>query len=245
MPLPGSLSVSSLPLVSVASPQLVKTMNEKAPADLESRISQLETKLGVSLSQPDKKLTPGSDINSLLDKFIRGEIERHPPVPPSIKASETADASKRSALHEDFRAIDRLLGELDMSPIAGPTMTGANNAPLLFRRQEVLASCESMKRDMEILAQIRDLTSIGTRASENSESKIVHCPIVSSDRYNITADPDAVERLDNICFRAANLNKRAAAISHRTDRLLNSYSHVMSALAEKIVLAKEQIDGTD
>lgn len=212
-------------------------MNEKAAADLESRISQLESKLGISLSQPDEKLTPGSDISSLLDKFIRSEIERRPP--------EASDSSKRLALHEDFRAIDRLLGELDMSPIAGPTAAGMNNTPLLFRRQEVLASCESMKKDMEILAQIRDLTSIGTKAAENSESKIVHCPIVSSDKYNAASDPIAIERLDNICFSAANLNKRAAVISNRTDQLLNSYSQVMSALAEKIVLAKEQIEGTD
>lgn len=132
-----------------------------------------------------------------------------------------------------------------MSPLSGPSGTNNNNTPLLFRRQQVLASCQSIKRDMELLARIRDLTSIGRKASEISESKVVDCPIVSSDRYNITSDPDAVERLDSICFRAASLNKRAAVISHRTDQLLNSYSQIMGALAEKIVLAKEQIEGTD
>lgn len=132
-----------------------------------------------------------------------------------------------------------------MSPLAGPSVTGANNAPLLFRMQQVLASCESMKRDMELLAKIRDLTSIGRKASESNESKVIDCPIVSSDRYNMTSDPDVIETLDSICFRAASLNKRAAVISHRTDLLLNSYSQIISALAEKIVLVKEQFEGAD
>lgn len=215
------------------------TSSDLPAMELASRISQLESKLGISLS---KKLPPpGSDINSLLDRFNRMEIERQPPVPSSVKSSDATDASKRLALHEDFRVIDRLLGELDMSPLAGPAIAGASNAPLLFRRQEVLASSESMKRDMELLARIRDMTSIGRKVSQSNESTIVDCPIVSSDRYNITADPDAVDRLDQICFRAANLNKRALAISHRTDELLNSYNEVMGALAEKIVLAEEQI----
>eukprot|EP00956_Cyclotella_meneghiniana_P016486 scaffold26007_cov73-Cyclotella_meneghiniana.AAC.2 len=209
--------------------------------ELESRVSKLESKLGVSLS---KKLPPpGSDINSLLDRFNRMEIERQPPVPSSIKSSDISDSSKRLALHEDFRVIDRLLGELGMSPLAGPAMAGASNPPLIYRRQEILASSESMKRDMELLARIRDLTSIGRKVSDSNESTFVDCPIVSSDRYNITADPDAVDRLDQICLRAANLNKRALFISHRTDELLNSYSQVMGALAEKIVLAEEQVRG--
>jgi hypothetical protein len=218
--------------------------SSSSSAELESRLSQLETKIGTSLCLPNK-LAQGSDINSLLDKFVRLEIERQPPVPPSVKASDASDASKRLALHEDFRAIDRLLGDLDMSPLTGPTAVGGNSTPLLFRRMEILASCESMKRDMELLMEIRDLTGIGRKVSASNESKVVDCPIVTSDRYNIASDPDANERLDNICFRAASLNKRAAALSHRTDHLLNLYSEVMGALAEKIVLANEQIEGRD
>ena len=216
------------------------------PDKLQSRLSQLESKVGISLSQPNKNLPLGSDINSLLDKFIRSQIQRQPPVPSSTKASDATHASKRMALHEDFIAIDRLLGELDMSPLTGPTSPSAvSNVPLLFRRQEVLASHESMKKDMELLAQIRDLTAIGRKVTESTESNTVDCPIISSDRYNITADPDSTDRLDRICFRAASLNKRVAVVSHRTDQLLTSYSQVMSALAEKIVLAKEQIEGAE
>lgn len=207
--------------------------------DVGSRLSQLESKLGTSIFEPNEKIAPGTNINSLLDTFNRLEIERRPPVASSAKAS---DATKRSALHEDFRAIDKLLGELDISPLAGPSVVGGSNVPMLFRRREILASCESMKKDLELLAKIRDLTAIGRKAADSSESKIVDCPIVSSDRYNIADDPDATERLSNICFRAANLNKRAAILSHRADKLLNSYSEVMGALAEKIVLASEQVE---
>lgn len=211
---------------------------------LESRVAELELKLGTSLSN-QTKLEGGQDLRSVLDKFIRQEIERLPPVPPGARASDATDASKRLALHEDFRAIDRLLKELDLVPLAGPTAAGGASAPLFFRRMEILASSESMKRDMELLATIRDLTSIGRKASESNEAKVADCPIVSTDRYNIIGDKDAVQRLDKICFRAANLNKRAAIISQRVDQLLNSYSEVMGALSEKMVLAKEQIEVAD
>jgi hypothetical protein len=130
-------------------------------------------------------------------------------------------------------------------PLAGPTVAGGASVPLLFCRMEILASSESMKKDMELLATIRDLTAIGRKVSESNEAKVVDCLIVSSDRYNIAADQDSVERLDKICFRAANLNRCAAVISHRVDRLLNSYGEVMGALAEKMALAKEQIEGPD
>ena len=211
--------------------------------DLGSRLSRLESKLGTSLFESNENIARGSDLNSLLDAFNRLEIERRPPVPPSAKASSS---SKRSALHEEFRAIDRLLEELDMSPFVGPSLVeGSNNAPMVFRRREILASCESLKKDFELLTKIRDLTAIGRKAGDNNESKIVDCPIVSSDRYDIAINPDATERLSNICFRAANLNKRAIVLSHRADKLLSSYSEVMGALSEKIVLASEQIENKE
>ncbi|KAL7477828.1 hypothetical protein ACHAW6_003621 [Cyclotella cf. meneghiniana] len=216
---------------------------------LESRLRDLELKLGTSLQDStiqrahSGNLSSSADFKSVLDKFIRRETERRPPVPSSSRASDATDASKRLSLHEDFRAIDRLLEDLDLGPLVGPTMTGGTNAPLLFRRMEVLACCESIKRDLLLLARIRELTSVGRKSSEINESKVVDCPIVSSDKYSIAVNQDAVQRLEAICFRAANLSKRTALISNRTDQLLTSYSKVMEALDEKIVLAREQIEG--
>jgi len=105
-----------------------------------------------------------------------------------------------------------------------------------------------MKTDMDLLARIRDLTLIGTKVSagetgSNGGSKVVNCPIVSSERYNLPSDPEAAERLDRLCFQVAKLSQRTARVSQRADEMLNSYCKIMMALSEKMVLAEEQIEG--
>jgi len=103
-----------------------------------------------------------------------------------------------------------------------------------------------MKRDMEVLSRIRELTMIGVKVTNDtnkSESNVVNCPIIASDRYNLPSDPEAKERLERLCFRVAEVHKRSTAVSIRADRMLDSYGQVMMALSEKMVLAEEQIKG--
>ncbi len=105
-----------------------------------------------------------------------------------------------------------------------------------------------MKRDMDLLSRIRELTMIGVKVtdsnkSSNDESNVVNCPIIASERYNLPSDPEAKERLERLCFRVAELHKRSVAVSIRADRMLDCYGDVMMALSEKIVLAEEQIKG--
>lgn len=219
---------------------------------MESRLAQLESKLGAAAVAPPVPTGARSDVNSRIDKLMRQD-RRVPPTafrtaPGSKSSSAAAGAdSKRSALHEELLAIDRLMSEMAMSPVAGPTASAAggpsNNAPMAFRRMEVLAGAESMKRDMDLLARIRDLTLIGTRASAGGNEDVVNCPIVSSERYNFPSDPEAAERLDRLCLRVARLNQRAAMASQRADKMLNAYGKIMMALSEKMVLAEEQILG--
>ena len=219
---------------------------------LELRLAELELRIGGTEMHSSSSRERGQDdVASRLDKLLRIETNRRPPAPQTAKASDASLDTKRSALHNEFRTIDRLLSELAMSPLAGPaaSVQGNANAPLLFRRLEILASSESMKQDMELLARIRELTMIGVKVvtdskiSSNTESNVVNCQIIASERYNLPSDPDAKERLDRLCFRVAQLHKRSSAVSIRADRLLDSYGQVMMALSEKIVLAEEQIKG--
>lgn len=216
---------------------------------LELRLAALELRIGTSLlSSPSHQ----DDVASRLDNLLRIEANRRPPAPSTAKASDASLDTKRATLHQEFRTIDRLLSELAMSPLAGPAASvgGNANAPLLFRRQEILASSNSMKQDMELLSRIRELTMIGVKVndsnkykSSNNESNVVNCPIIASERYNLPSDPEAKERLERLCFRVAELHKRSAAVSIRADRMLDSYGQIMMALSEKIVLAEEQIKG--
>jgi len=217
---------------------------------LELRLAELELKIGTSLlSSNSSSPSQNNDVTSRLDNLLRIETNRRPPAPPTAKASDASLDTKRAVLHQEFRTIDRLLSELAMSPLAGPAASvgGNANAPLLFRRQEILASSDSMQRDMEVLSRIRELTMIGVKVTNDntnkSESNVVNCPIVASERYNLPSNPEAKERLERLCFRVAEVHKRSTAVSIRADRMLDSYGHVMMALSEKMVLAEEQIKG--
>ena len=230
--------------------------------NMEARLAQIELKLAGATPSSSVQQSD-DDVTSRINKLMRLiEINRLPPTSttaPLPKKSTATDIdkanAKRVALHEEYQTIDRLLSDkLALSPIAGPAAAAAssdkNNAPMVFRRMEILASSKSMKRDMDLLAQLRDLTNIGTKTtpgridgSGEGESKIVNCPIITSERYNLPSNPEAKERLEQLCFRVARLNQRTAGVSQKVDDMLNSYGTVMMAMSEKMVLAEEQIKG--
>ena len=206
---------------------------------IESRLAALELKV----VGPASSSSSSADVPSRIDKLVRSTagIDATNKLSSDVKAKAE---SKRLALREEYRIIDRLLSELEISPTVGPTESASsgNNAPMVFRRMEVLASADSLKRDMELLARIPDLTAIGTKVSAGgTPSDVVNCPIITSERYNLPSDPEAAERLERLCFRVAKINQHTAILSQRVDKMVNSYGKVMSALSEKMVLAEEQI----
>jgi len=213
---------------------------------LETRLAELELKLlGVSSPGDSTATNDNVDVTTRLDKLLQSATSTS--APPNITNDKAkTDSSKREALHNEYQTIDKLLSDLSISPISGPTesASSANNAPMVYRRLEVLSSAESMKKDMELLAKIRDLTSIGRKETGNSavsEDDIVNCSILSSQRYNLSSDPEVIDQLDRLCFRVAMLNQRAVSAAQKVDNMVNSYGNVMSALNEKMVLAEEQI----
>ena len=213
---------------------------------LESRLAELELKL-LGVASPESCTSSSADVTTRLDKLLQSATSTS--APPNITDDKSkTDSSKREALHNEYRTIDKLLSDLSISPISGPTESAStnNNAPMVYRRLEVLSSAESMKTDMELLTKIRDLTSIGRKETANStaavsEDNIVNCSIISSERYNQSSDPEVIDRLDRLCYRVAMLNQRAVSAAQKVDNMVNSYGTVMSALNEKMVLAEEQI----
>ena len=216
---------------------------------LETRLAELELKLlGVSSPGDSTAANDNVDVTTRLDKLLQSATSTS--LPPNItndKSKTTDSSSKREALHDEYQTIDKLLSDLSISPISGPTESAStnNNAPMVYRRLEVLSSAESMKTDMELLSKIRDLTSIGRKETGNSsavsEDDIVNCSIISSDKYNLSSDPEDIDRLDRLCYRVALLNQRAVSAAQKVDTMVYSYNTVMSALNEKMVLAEEQI----
>ena len=211
---------------------------------LESRLTELEVKL-LGVSSSEGSTSSSTDVTTRLDKLLQSASTTSAP---NDDNKTKTDSSKREALHNEYRTIDKLLSDLSISPISGPTETASssNNAPMVYRRLEVLSSAESMKKDMELLAKIRDLTSIGrkeTGSNSNtvSEDDVVNCSILSSSKYNLSSNPEDIDRLDRLCYRVAMLNQRTVSAAQKVDTMVNSYGNVMSALNEKMVLAEEQL----
>jgi|Transcript_21186 hypothetical protein len=128
--------------------------------ELEARVLALETRLGDgSGKKKEISETRVLDLEARLDVLLRG------------------DASA-ATLEEDLKECRRLSYELDPGAAlthqssAGLAMgsKSASSAPLLYRRQEVLASADILRSQMKNLSAIRDLLLIGSTSASGSVS---------------------------------------------------------------------------
>jgi hypothetical protein len=153
---------------------------------MESRVAELELQLGSGggIGAVAGAVVVDADVSSRLDALMRSVRSSLTSVPPGGGGGggrmRTDENAKRAALHEDCVVINRLLRELDVSSIAGPTASVAVAAggspigddgpigggvvdpmmtPVAYRRMEVLANAESMRRDLvrSIAVRIRQL----------------------------------------------------------------------------------------
>ena len=191
--------------------------------------------------------------------------------------SSSASASSVTAL-EDFAEIDRLMAELDAGSVlshqgtaglvSGPSAAQQPlTAPLLYRRQEVLASAEALKIGMDRLGEMRDLLDSvtsssasaaaqvaaarsggppktgqgGSSAQSKSTADFANSSLITSDRYEYAADADAMRRLQDVSVQAADINVRAGSVATRVDNLISQYHRVMTLLSEKCVLVDEEV----
>jgi len=120
--------------------------------------------------------------------------------------------------------------------------SSAKNAPLLYRRQDIIASKETFQKDLDQLIKIRDLLLMKQNSNASKpKSSFANCSIVSSSAYESSDDPEMIKRLDAATSKAMDLNARASKISSRLDMLLNRYQHIVVAASEKLVLIDEEL----
>ena len=129
-------------------------MNSAPP--IESRIAVLEKLLGISGTVDNT--SPTSDINSRIDLLLSKSDQA-----PGTALSPPASLADR--LGEDLAICDRLFQKLN--PGSALTHQGAASfeKPFLYRRQEVLASRDSLREDLDRLGRIRDLILASTTAA--------------------------------------------------------------------------------
>lgn len=142
------------------------TSNPPPPvADLSSRIERIV-----------------SDLNSTVRERQASAANAAASSGGAATRSSAASASSVSVL-EDFAAIDRLVAELDAGAVlshqgtaglaSGPSAAQQPlTAPLLYRRQEVLASAEALKVGMDRLGEIRGLLDSVTTSSASAAAQV-------------------------------------------------------------------------
>ena len=117
-------------------------------------------------------------------------------------------------------------------------------APILYRRQEVLASAESLQRNMEQVREILTLLSIGQPQiigeEPVSEMQVIRAPILE------TAPPSTQdqERLRKLELSLHETHQKLESMTKRMDKVVVGYKSLVKAVAQKMVLASEDSKGS-
>ena len=165
---------------------------------------------------------------------------------------QMAALSSSSAVAEVQKEIESIME--DLSPGTALTHQKQIMAPILYRRQEVLASSATFQADMENVAQILNLLDIQQQRQSNNrssqqitEQQVVQAPIlmmVDSSVGTITTAMTAAEqtdKLDALSNTLVDLMTRVQQAGSKFDRMLHNYHALVAAVSEKLVLADEEM----
>ena len=183
-------------------------------SSVEARLAAVEAKLGVlPLGVPTEK-------DAVVGRF---------------KAIQSAmDSHTTSQFRDTWQESDKLFRELD----PGIALTHQQQ-PLLYRRQEILASADTMKRDMDELRKILHLllTSQPSTSGPLREDQVTQAPIITG----ASISTEGERRLDALRLSLVDLNTRTTQLVGKMDNMLECYHAIISAASEKCVLADEAI----
>jgi hypothetical protein len=183
-------------------------------SSIEARLAAVEAILGVlPLGAPTGK-------NAVAGRF---------------KAIQSAmDSHTTSQFRDTWQESDKLFRELD----PGIALTHQQQ-PLLYRRQEILASADTMQKDMEELRKILHLLLLTSQPSSGPlrEDQVTQAPIITG----TSISPEGEHRMDALRLSLADLNTRTTQLVEKMDNILECYHAIISAASEKCVLADEAI----
>ena len=168
-----------------------------APSNIESRLAALEVTLGLpSLTVAggegggDASDAPQpADLSARIDRIVSdlNSTVRERQVAAANEAASSggarSSASASVSVLEDFAEVDRLMSELGAGAVLSHQGTAGLasgqaaaqqplTAPLLYRRQEVLASAESLKVGMERLGEVRSLLDSVATSSASAAAQV-------------------------------------------------------------------------
>jgi len=136
-------------------------------------------------------------------------------------------------------------------------------APLIYRRQEVLARSAELERALEQLGSMRDLlclsnpslmkeiqkTNANLQSNSNSSSSssssslldhVSNAPIISSPSFTFATEEENKKRLEDVTAKVIGIHDKAEKLSRKCDDIINVYYKLMTAVNEKLVLYHDE-----
>jgi hypothetical protein len=200
------------------------SMSVLTDQELDVRLQALQLRLGIA---PNTDSKSQDDDNSHLDIVTR--LER---LEQQWKSSTTATFNRAGD------ESDKLLEELQ--PGAGLTyqqvLSGrSQDYPMIYRQQMVLASQDSLRRDMTRLGDILNLLHI---SQKSSLSDITQAPILNSPVITLEEE----RRLDSLRVNAADCQIQVAKLTDRMDSLIATYQKALIALSNRMIQMDDKLD---
>jgi hypothetical protein len=196
--------------------------------DLHARLQRLELLVGLTPREVNE--SSSSDKPKSFDQDVLSRLE-------SLEQMwKTKSTSLPQPLSEE---TDSLLEDLHPGGAAltyQQVLSGrSKDYPLLYRKQIVLASSDSLRRDMAELKNILNLLYISQRSPRDrdwSQAPILHIP---------TIPPEDEARLEAVSASVAQCQHQTTLLANRVDLLVSTYQTSMKNLSERIMKLDERI----
>lgn len=192
--------------------------------EVDARLQALQLRLGTTPTT-DSKLP--DDANSHhLDTVTRLE-----------RLEQTWNSSTTANFNQAGDETDKLFE--DLQPGAGLTyqkvLSGrSRDYPMVYRQQIVLASQDSLRRDMNHLGDILNLLHI---SQKTSLSDVTQAPILNT--RAITFDEE--RRLDSLRINSSHCQIQVAALADRMDSLIITYQKALVTLSNRMIALDEKL----
>lgn len=212
---------------------------------IENRLNRLEAAISVSQSHrtdPPHEISHESSETPLeqrLQKLCQT-------IPTKIPPNHCSDVQKNMNLLQSLAPSDMILNQ--------PASTVAQDpAPVIYRKQEILARYEQFENALEQLARIRDLLAImnprfskDIQKSESGEAgvqilmdHILSSPIISGPEFAFASDEANLQRLNTCIEETLEIHQRSLVLANRVDVIVERYSHAINVVNQKLLLLQE------